>query len=132
MDPEEAAQRIHGHDYLTWHIRASDEPVKQPLPPEEAMIDAYETLGLSRLASDAEIRSRYLDLVREFPPDRAPERFASVRAAYEQLRDPARRLHALIFNIADEDSIPAIIGDVRKRLRDARLTTTTLLSSAAS
>ena len=37
---------------------------------------------------------RYLELVRQFPPDQAPERFAAVHAAYDALRDPARRLLA--------------------------------------
>ncbi len=42
------------------------------------MIDAYETLGLPNDADEAQIRTRYLELVREFPPDRAPERFAEI------------------------------------------------------
>ena len=58
------------------------------------MIDPYETMGLSPQADEREIRDRYLDLVRQFPPDREPERFASIRAAYEQLRDPAVRLRS--------------------------------------
>ena len=41
------------------------------------MNDPYETLGLSPDAGESEIRRRYLELVREFPPDRAPERFAA-------------------------------------------------------
>ena len=57
------------------------------------MNDPYETLGLPQHAAEAEIRSRYLQLVREFPPDRA-ERFAEIRAAYDALRDPVRLLEA--------------------------------------
>ena len=70
------------------------------------MVDPYETLGISPQADEKEIRDRYLELVREFPPDRAPERFASIRAAYEQLRDPAVRLRSLLFGVGKEDSIP--------------------------
>ncbi len=54
------------------------------------MNDPYETLGLTTDAGEAEIRRRYLELVRQFPPDRAPERFTAIHAAYEALRDPAR------------------------------------------
>ena len=35
------------------------------------MVDPYEALGLSPQADEKEIRERYLELVREFPPDRA-------------------------------------------------------------
>ena len=56
------------------------------------MSDPFEILGLTPQASEEEIRARYLELVREYPPDRAPERFASVRSAYDELRDPLRRL----------------------------------------
>ncbi len=83
------------------------------------MTDPYETLGLSRQAGDEEIRARYLELVREFPPDRAAERFAAVRAAYEQLRDPAVRMQSLLFEAGGEESIPAMVADIRRRLRRA-------------
>ena len=94
------------------------------------MVDPYETLGISPQADEKEIRGRYLELVRQFPPDRAPERFASVRAAYDQLRDPAVRLRSLLFNVGKEDSIPAMIAEVRNQLRSARIPTKTLLALA--
>jgi curved DNA-binding protein CbpA len=94
------------------------------------MADPYETLGISPQAGEKEIRDRYLALVREFPPDRDPERFASIRAAYEQLRDPAVRLRSLLFEVGKEDSIPAMIGEVRNHLRNARIPTKTLLALA--
>ncbi len=54
--------------------------------------DPFTTLGVGEDAGDAEIRSRYLALVREFPPDRDPDRFRAVRAAYELLSDERKRL----------------------------------------
>src|SRR6266511_2733063 len=60
------------------------------------MSDPYDVLGLPRHAGEEEIRRRYLELVRESPPDRDPERFAAVRAAYDAVRDPVRRLEALL------------------------------------
>lgn len=98
------------------------------------MNDPYETLGLPRHADEAEIRRRYLELVREFSPDRAPERFAAIRAAYDEVRDPRRRLEAQLFEVATSDSIDAIAADLRARLRDRldQLPTDVLLSLAES
>ncbi len=56
------------------------------------MPDPFTTLGVDEDATDAEIRRRYLALVRDFPPDRAPERFRAYRAAYEALSDERKRL----------------------------------------
>ena len=78
------------------------------------MVDPYATLEISPQADEREIRDRYLELVRQFPPDRAPERFASIRAAYEQLRDPAVRLRSLLFGVGKEDSIPGLIAEVQQ------------------
>jgi curved DNA-binding protein CbpA len=56
------------------------------------MRDPFTVLGVADDADDAEIRQRYLTLVREFPPDRAPERFQELRAAYDALSDERKRL----------------------------------------
>jgi curved DNA-binding protein CbpA len=97
------------------------------------MNDPYEIFGLTADASEAEIRQRYLELVRQYPPDRAPERFAEIHAAYDALRDPARRLHAQLFMFETKsDSFEAIASELRLRLRNARLPVQTLLSLADS
>ena len=97
------------------------------------MTDPYETLSLTPDAGEAEIRRRYLELVREFPPDRAPERFAVVHAAYEELRDPARRLQSQIFRSeTTADSLEMLSADLRRRLRTARLPVASLLDLADS
>jgi curved DNA-binding protein CbpA len=49
------------------------------------MSDPYSVLGLAPGAAQADIRRAYLDLVRAHPPEREPEMFKRVRAAYEQL-----------------------------------------------
>lgn len=96
------------------------------------MNDPYETFGLPRHATEAEIRCRYLQLVREFPPDRAPERFAEIRAAYDALRDPVRLIERQLFALASTDSLESLIADLRARLRNAPLSTEALLSLAES
>jgi curved DNA-binding protein CbpA len=97
------------------------------------MNDPYETLGLTTDAGEAEIRKRYLELVREFPPDRAPEQFTAVHAAYESLRDPARRLRAQLFQSeTTTDSLEGLAADLRGRLRRVRLPVAALLELAES
>ncbi|MDR3638171.1 MAG: DnaJ domain-containing protein [Isosphaeraceae bacterium] len=94
------------------------------------MSNPFDVLGVPADAGEVEIRQRYLALVREFPPDRAPERFAAVRAAYEEVRDPARRLETQLFSPGKEDSLEAIMAELRARLAAARPTVDTLLALA--
>ena len=58
--------------------------------------DPFSVLGVDETADDAEIRRRYLALVRDHPPDRAPERFRDYRAAYEALLDERKRLETAL------------------------------------
>ena len=97
------------------------------------MADPFEVLDLPRDAVEGEIRKRYLELVRAFPPEQAPERFAEVHAAYQALRDPVARLNAQLFGFGcKSDSLDALAADLRERLRQVRLPVETLLSLADS
>lgn len=60
----------------------------------ESPDNPYATLGLQRGASEAAIKQAYFTSVRAHPPERDPQTFKQIRAAYEQLRDPERRLEA--------------------------------------
>jgi curved DNA-binding protein CbpA len=94
------------------------------------MGDPYEVLGLEPGASETEIRNRYLQLVREFPPDRAPERFASIRAAFDVLSDPVGRVEHQILRLSTADTLVALGDELRARLAGARLSSDALLSLA--
>lgn len=54
--------------------------------------DPYSVLELPHTASDAEIKRSYFALVRAHPPEREPATFKRIRAAYERLRDPQKRV----------------------------------------
>lgn len=50
--------------------------------------DPFQVLGVSRDAGEAEVRARYLELVKQYPPEREPEKFREIREAYETAKDP--------------------------------------------
>jgi len=94
------------------------------------MTDPYETLGLPADADDDAIRRRYLELVRQFPPEQAPERFAAVRAAYERLRNRDTRLKHRLFEVGRRGTLDGLIEDVACRTPRRRLTLAELLAAA--
>ncbi|PIZ30724.1 MAG: molecular chaperone DnaJ [Alphaproteobacteria bacterium CG_4_10_14_0_8_um_filter_53_9] len=61
------------------------------------MNDPYSTLGVSKSASDAEIKSAYRKLAMKFHPDKnagdaeAEKKFKELSAAYEVLKDPQKK-----------------------------------------
>ena len=62
------------------------------------MTDTYENpyavLGLNRTATLDEIKQAYFSQVRQHPPEREPEAFKRIRAAYDQLKTPEKRVEA--------------------------------------
>lgn len=54
-------------------------------------------LGLPDDATDAEIRNRYLELVKKYPPEKAPVRFQQVTEAYESVRTQRKRIEGKLF-----------------------------------
>ncbi|MEX1009204.1 MAG: J domain-containing protein [Acidimicrobiia bacterium] len=67
------------------------------------MSDYYEVLGISRTATDDEIKRAYRALARRYHPDNNPDdpdaeaRFKEFSLAYETLRDPERRRRYDVF-----------------------------------
>jgi curved DNA-binding protein CbpA len=73
----------------------------------------YKVLGIEREASEAEIKRAYFSLVREHPPERDPEGFKRIRAAYEQLKASKDRAETDLFLI-DEPSRPQVLSALRR------------------
>ncbi|HLN30798.1 MAG TPA: DnaJ domain-containing protein [Gemmataceae bacterium] len=94
------------------------------------MADPYQELGLSAASDDNAIRRRYLELVREFPPERYPEKFAAIRAAYESLRDLDTRLRYRLFEAGRNESIEAIIEELTCRTPQQRMSLETMLAAS--
>src|SRR6516225_10117090 len=92
------------------------------------MTDAYAVLGLPADSDDETIRRRYLELVRQFPPERHPERFAAIRRAYESLRDLDTRLRHRLFEAGRSESIEALIEETVCQSPRRRLSLQTLLT----
>jgi curved DNA-binding protein CbpA len=79
------------------------------------MADPYEVLGLPADSDDETIRRRYLELVRQYSPEHHPERFAQVRAAYEQLRDQTARLRHRLFEAGKRENVESLIEELKCR-----------------
>jgi curved DNA-binding protein CbpA len=76
----------------------------------------FEILGLPESATDQEIRSAYLAKVREYPPEREPERFQEIRAAFEAIQDRRARLEYQLFHHELPDI--GVLLQSRVRLRE--------------
>ena len=62
----------------------------------EGAPDPFAVLGLDPGVDDAGLRQAYRAAVQRHPPERDPEGFRRVRAAYEALRDPRARMERLL------------------------------------
>jgi len=92
------------------------------------MSDPYLVMGLSADSDDDTIRRRYLELVKQFSPEKHPDKFAQVRQAYESLRDLTTRLRHRLFETGKNESVDVLIEELSCRNLRRRLSLSTLLS----
>ena len=62
--------------------------------------DPYTELGVAETATDADIKQAYFAQVRAHPPETDPQGFKRIRAAYERLRTPDKRLETDMLRLA--------------------------------
>lgn len=83
------------------------------------MLKYYLILGLSFPATEEEIRSAYLNLVKRFPPERFPKEFPAITEAYEALKDKTHRIRTAfqgcLYESYPEEDILALAGLTRYR-----------------
>lgn len=92
------------------------------------MLDPYATLGLPADSDDDTIRRRYLELVRQNPPERQPEKFAAIRKAYDSLRDLDTRLRFRLFEAGKNETLEALIEEISCQNSRPRVSLDKLLS----
>ncbi len=80
------------------------------------MNDPWLQLGVARDADDETIRAAWLTALRRHPPERSPERFEALRAAYERIDTRPHRLAYRLF----EDPPPDVEELVSLALLHAR------------
>jgi len=66
-------------------------------------MNPFETLGLSQDADEHQVRARYLELVKQFPPEHNPDRFREIQSAFESARDPLTLAKAMLVPPDDEN-----------------------------
>lgn len=67
------------------------------------MISSYQVLGVSRQATDADIKQAYLQRVKDNPPERDQQRFQQIQQAFEAIKDQDSRLRYDLFQWPEVD-----------------------------
>ena len=93
------------------------------------MTDPYAVLGIPPESDDEAIRKRYLELVREFPPEKHPQKFSAIRAAYDIVKDLNHRVRYRLFDQGRRDSIDQIIEEIACRTTRHRYSLQSLLDN---
>lgn len=93
------------------------------------MTDPYAVLGVAPQSDDEAIRKRYLELVKQFSPEQHPQRFATIRSAYEAIRDLNSRVAYQLFEAGKKDSIDQIIEEIACRTPRRRYSLNALLEN---
>lgn len=67
------------------------------------MKTAFEILGVLEDVEDEMVKSAYLQKVKQYPPEKAPEQFQQIREAYEAIKDARSRVKYQLFHQPEAD-----------------------------
>ncbi len=79
--------------------------------------DYAAVLGVSLDATQQQIRSAYLQKIREHPPDRSPEQFEKVRDAYGMLSNPHTKARATLLHAEPNASFMSLLAGIGREKR---------------
>jgi DnaJ-class molecular chaperone len=72
-------------------------------------------LGVAQDAKPGEIRTAYLNKIKEYPPDKFPAEFERVRDAYTILSDARRRIQLMLQSADPEASLETLLDDQKQK-----------------
>ena len=61
------------------------------------MLNPYQILEIPKDAAQEEIKNAYFRLIKKYPPEKDPEKFKTIRAAYESLKTVAKKAETDVF-----------------------------------
>jgi curved DNA-binding protein CbpA len=74
----------------------------------------FDLLEIAENATDEAIKKAYLQKVRQYPPERAPEQFQAIRAAFEAIKTQEQRLKYQLFH-NEPPSLNALLAHAQQR-----------------
>jgi curved DNA-binding protein CbpA len=95
----------------------------------DSMPNPFRVLSLPETATDEAVRSSYVALLKKHPPEREPERFREIQAAYETIRDELSRRRFLLFEPSRGETLQAWIQEIREESRHRRMSLDDIRSS---
>ncbi|MGL6077001.1 MAG: J domain-containing protein [Fimbriiglobus sp.] len=93
------------------------------------MSSPFTVLGVDLTADDDAIRKRYIELIREFSPETAPEKFAAIREAFEAIGNVHKRANFLIDPGKRGESIDQLLEDYERTMPRKRNTLDELIQA---
>ena len=85
------------------------------------MITAFEIIGVNIDANDDEIKKAYLQKVRIYSPEQAPDEFQKIRSAFDLINTEKKRIKYQLFN----NDMPDICAFLEDSLSIEKLQATT-------
>ena len=80
--------------------------------------DYYQILGISAGADKKEIKKAYFKLVRQYPPEKEPERFQEIREAYENLMSQEEsQAGSLVMEVPDHPFAAKMLSQIQELMR---------------